>query len=66
MNPESAIRYLASQAHTCRDRDSCEAFVLLLPAVMKTLDLKPMDDFEAAAFVYELKRKLKAGRENAK
>lgn len=49
MNADDAIRFLAHEAKQCRDRDAHEMHVLLYPAMMKILDLAPMDDIEAAA-----------------
>ena len=50
MIAEEALRYLAHEAKECRDRDQAEALCLLLPAMLKLLCLKPMDDFEALDF----------------
>jgi len=47
MNSANTIRYLAYQATRCRDRDSCEALVLLVPSLLKALDLRPMSDLDA-------------------
>lgn len=58
MTHANAIRWLAHQAKTCRDRDSSEAFCLLLPALLRILELEPMEEVEAAAFRYEFKLKL--------
>lgn len=58
MTPANAIRWLHHQARTCRDRDSSEAFCLLLPALLRLLDLNPMEDIEAAAFRHEFKLRL--------
>ncbi|MGH8022231.1 MAG: hypothetical protein ACRED1_01515 [Limisphaerales bacterium] len=60
MTTESAIRWLHHQARTCRDRDSSEAFCLLLPAMLRILELDPMEDVEAAAFRFEFKQRLHA------
>jgi len=59
MSTEDTIRFLHHEAHTCRDRDRCEAFCLLLPALVKLLDLQPMDDAEAAAFSHQFKNELR-------
>ncbi|HEV2319199.1 MAG TPA: hypothetical protein VGV18_05580 [Verrucomicrobiae bacterium] len=59
MTPANAIRWLHHQARTCRDRDSSEAFCLLLPALLRLLDLDPMEDVEAAAFRHEFKLRLR-------
>ena len=58
MTAEDTIRFLDHEARGCRDRDSHEAFCLLLPAIVKVLHLEPMDDFEAANFAYKFKREL--------
>lgn len=60
MTPEDAIRYLDHEAARCRGRDACEALCLLLPALMRILDLDRMEDVEALAFRYGLKRDLDA------
>jgi hypothetical protein len=57
---KDAIRYLAHQAKLCRDRDSHEAFTLLLPGLIKVMHLDTMDDVEAAAFRHGFKRDLAA------
>lgn len=49
MTAEDAIRLLAHEAKRCRDRDGHEMHVLLYPAMLRVLDLDPMDDVEAAA-----------------
>ena len=58
MTPHNAIRFLHFEAAKCRDRDSHEALCLLLPALLKLLELDAMEDVEAAAFRYEFKIKL--------
>lgn len=58
MTHANAIRFLAHQARLCRDRDSSEALCLLLPAIMRILELDPMEDVEAAAFRYEFKQRI--------
>lgn len=58
MTHANTIRYLAHQARLCRDRDSSEAFCLLLPALLRVLDLDPMEDVEAGAFRHEFKQAL--------
>jgi hypothetical protein len=60
MKPEDSIRYLDHQAKQCRGRDAGEALCLLLPAIMRILDLEPMEDIEAAAFRHGFKRDLDA------
>jgi hypothetical protein len=54
----NAIRFLHFEAAKCRDRDSCEAFCLLLPALLRVLELEPMQDVEAGAFRHEFRLKL--------
>lgn len=49
MTPEAAIRFLAHEAQRCRDHDDHEMHVLLYPAMLRVLDLEPMDALEAAA-----------------
>jgi hypothetical protein len=60
MTAQDSIRFLNHQAAECRGRDAGEALCLLLPAIMRILDLDPMDDVEAAAFYYGFKRDLAA------
>jgi len=50
MSAQDALRYLDHQAQRCRDRDSHEALCLLLPSLMRVLDLEPMTSFEALDF----------------
>jgi hypothetical protein len=58
MTTENALRFLHKEAARCRDRDACEAFCLLLPALIRILDLEPMEEVEAAAFKFEFRQKL--------
>lgn len=58
MTAEQAIRFVAHEAGECRGRDASEALCLLLPAMIKALDLRPMEALEARAFRYELKQRL--------
>ena len=58
MTAERAIRFLAHEARACRDRDTHEAFCLLLPALVRVMDLPAMDDYEAAAVRFQLKQEL--------
>ena len=55
MTHTNAIRFLAHQARLCRDRDSCEAFCLLLPAMVRIFEMEAMQDIEAEAFKYEFR-----------
>jgi hypothetical protein len=59
MTAEDAIRYLAHEAAQCRDRDAHEALCLVLPAMMKTFALPPMDAFEARAFAFDFHQALR-------
>ena len=54
MNTSDALRYLDHEAKECRDRDMHEALCLLLPAMLRVLELEPMNDLEAIAFHREL------------
>lgn len=56
---EEAIRFLAHEARKCRDRDTCEAFCLLLPAVSRLTGLQPMDDVEAFGFLVDMRQELR-------
>jgi hypothetical protein len=58
MTTTNAIRFLHFEAAKCRDRDSSEALCLLLPSLLRLLDLEPMEDVEAAAFRFEFKQRL--------
>jgi len=53
MTPADAMRFLDHEAVLCRDRDAHEALCLLLPALLRVLELSPMDDYEALAFRIE-------------
>ena len=54
MTPADAMRFLDHEAVLCRDRDAHEALCLLLPALLKVMELPPMDDYDALAFRIEL------------
>ena len=58
MMPADALRFLEHEALLCRDRDAHEALCLLLPALLKVMELSPMDDFDALAFRIELHKAL--------
>lgn len=58
MTAEQALRFVAYEARWCRDRDAHEALCLLFPALLRTLELSPMDGREAEAFRLELKQRL--------
>jgi hypothetical protein len=60
LTPERAIRFLAHEARLCRDRDTSEALCLLLPAMLKVLELEPMDSWEAGSFRFQFKQELSA------
>ena len=62
MIPEDALRFLEHEAVLCRDRASHEALCLLLPALLKVMELAPMDDHEALAFRIELHNALEQAR----
>jgi hypothetical protein len=55
MTPAEALRFLHHEALVCRDHDAHEALCLLLPALIKVMELGPMDDLEALAFRMELR-----------
>jgi hypothetical protein len=59
MDLVNAIRFLEHQARLCRDRDSHEAFCLLMPAILRQTGARPMNDAEAKAFAWELHEALK-------
>lgn len=59
MDAETAIRFLAHEAQRCRDRDGHEMHVLLYPAMLRVLDLQPMDAVEAAAALCEFNQALR-------
>lgn len=50
VDPITVVRYALHEAKRCRDRDACEAFCLVWPAIGEVVAAKPMDDFEAMAF----------------
>lgn len=50
---------MSYEARRCRDRDSHEALCLLLPALLKVLDLQPMDGYEAIGFSLDLRAALR-------
>lgn len=54
MAPADALRYLDHEARLCREHDAHEALCLLLPALMRLMNLSAMDDYEALAFRVEL------------
>ncbi len=58
MNAEDAIRFLDTQAKLCRDRDDHEALCLLFPALMRVLELQPMNGYEEEDFRREFKAAL--------
>ena len=58
MTAYNAIRFLHFEAAKCRDRDACEALCLLLPALLRLLDLDPMEEVEAEAFRYQFREEL--------
>ena len=53
MTPADAMRFLDHEAVLCRNHDAHEALCLLLPALLRALELSPMDDYEALAFRIE-------------
>jgi hypothetical protein len=58
MTSDNALRFLHHEARMCRDRDAHEALCLLLPALLKVMELPPMDDYEALAFRVDLHKAL--------
>lgn len=58
MTATDALRWLHYESLECRSRDSHEALCLLLPALLKALDLEAMDGFEAIDFRFQLKQEL--------
>jgi hypothetical protein len=61
MSAEDAVRYLAYRAAECRDRDAHEALCLLLPPLLRSLDLSHMTDDEACRFRNDLREILSTG-----
>jgi hypothetical protein len=59
MTSDEAIRFLAHEAQRCRDRNAHEALCLLLPAMLKTLNLPPMEPGDVVAFDQWFHRELK-------
>jgi hypothetical protein len=60
MSSDDALRFLAYEASFCRDRDSAEALCLVLPPLLRYLELQPMDGYTAEEFKRELKIRLHA------
>ncbi len=58
------MRFLDHEAVLCRDRDTHEALCLLLPALLRVMELTPMDDYEALAFRIELHNALLGNQTN--
>ena len=58
MKPADALRFLDHEARVCRDHDAHEALCLLLPALLKVLELPPMDDYDALGFRVDLHKAL--------
>lgn len=63
MNVSDAVRFLEHEASWCRSRDQHEALCLLLPPLLKVLELRPMNAYEAEAFRAELKKELAEPKE---
>jgi hypothetical protein len=62
MSAAEALRYLDNQAKRCRDRDDAEALCLLLPALLKMLNLEPMDNLAALNFTIEFRAALRSAK----
>jgi hypothetical protein len=58
MTATEALRWLGFESQWCRDRDSYEAFCLLLPGILKALDLEAMNGIEASTFKKQLRNRL--------
>ena len=58
MTPADALRYLDHEARLCRDHDAHEALCLLLPALLRVMELSAMDDYDALSFRMELHKAL--------
>lgn len=58
MTTEEALRFLDHEARSCRDHDAHEALCLLLPPLLRVMELSSMDDFEALSFRMELHKAL--------
>lgn len=56
MTTDDALRFVAHEASWCRSRDEHEALCLLMPAMLRVMDLPPMEDLEARAFREQLKQ----------
>jgi hypothetical protein len=59
VNAEQALQLLDNQAKWCRSKEDHEMLCLLLPALLRVLNLKPIDDFQAKQLRDELRRSLK-------
>lgn len=62
MNATDALRFLAHEAEFCRSHDECEALCLLHPALVRVLELPPMNGREAIEFRREFKALLQDPR----
>lgn len=62
MNATEALRFIEHEASYCRSHDSHEALCLLIPAVLKALELQPMNGYEAETFKAELRENLTRAR----
>jgi hypothetical protein len=55
MTAEDALRFVVHEAEFCREHDAHEALCLLLPALSRCLQLRPMTGNEARRFRQELR-----------
>jgi len=62
MNVQDALRFLEHEASYCREHDSHEALCLLLPAMLRALELEPMNGYEAEEFKRQLRQELSQSR----
>jgi hypothetical protein len=60
MTADDALRFIAHEAKRCHDRDAHEALCLLLPAIVRALNLPPMDYAQALAFHLELREAIRS------
>lgn len=50
IGPEECLRFIASQAAFCRQKETHEALCILVPALMKMTGLIPMNGYEETEF----------------
>ncbi|HEV2391065.1 MAG TPA: hypothetical protein VG146_01745 [Verrucomicrobiae bacterium] len=62
MSAEDALRFLDHESGYCRCHDQHEALCLLLPGLLRVLDLEPMNSYEAEKFRSEFRKALREAK----